>query len=64
MERYFITAEEKKEVVEKYPTLQCENAIGVMYDEYMSIKCKVLSGTCTYKAAQKDEYKNCKLLNK
>ena len=64
MERYFITIEEKKEVVDKYPTLECENSIGMMIDDYMSIKCKDLSGTCTYRLRQKNEYKNCKILNK
>ena len=64
MERYFITIEEKKEVVDKYPTLECENSIGMMIDDYMSRKCKVLSGTCTYRLGQKNEYKNCKILNK
>lgn len=64
MEKYFITTEEKKEILDKYPTLECENSIGMMVDDYMSIKCKVLSGTCTYKSGQKNEYKNCKILNK
>ena len=64
MEKYYITVEEKKEMVEKYPTLECENSIGIMSDDYMSIKCKVLLGTCTYRLGQKNEYKNCKILNK
>lgn len=64
MGKYYITVEEKKEMVEKYPTLECENSIGIMSDDYMSIKCKVLSGTCTYRLGQKNEYKNCKILNK
>ncbi|WP_297487954.1 hypothetical protein [uncultured Cetobacterium sp.] len=64
MEKYYITDEEKKEVVEKYPTLECKNSIGIMFDDYMSIKCKLLTGTCTYKNGKKDEYKNCKILNK
>ncbi|MCQ8211242.1 hypothetical protein NON08_01490 [Cetobacterium somerae] len=64
MEKYFITEEEKKEIIEQYPTLECKNSIGVMIEDYMSIKCKILSGTCTYRLGQKNEYKNCKLLNK
>lgn len=64
MEKYFITEEEKKEIVEQYPTLECKNSIGIMIEDYMSIKCKILSGTCTYRLGQKNEYKNCKLLNK
>nr|WP_307775960.1 hypothetical protein [uncultured Cetobacterium sp.] len=63
MERYFITEEEKKEVIENYPVLSCENSIGVLYDDYMSVKCKVLAGTCTYRNSAKNEYKNCKFLN-
>lgn len=64
MEKYFITEEEKKEIIEQYPTLECKNSIGIMIEDYMSIKCKILSGTCTYRLGQKNEYKNCKLLNK
>lgn len=64
MEKYYITVEEKKEVLEKYPTLECENSIGIEYDGYMSIKCKIFSGTCTYRGSSKNEYKNCKNLNK
>lgn len=63
MERYFITKDEKKDVIEKYPTLECKNSIGVYYnDEYFSIKCKILTGTCTYKNGCKGEFKNCKHL--
>lgn len=65
MEKYYITKEEKEQMIEKYPTLECENSIGISYGEdYMSIKCKVLTGTCTYKSSGKNEYKNCKILNK
>lgn len=64
MEKYFITEEEKKEIVEQYPTLECKNSLGIMIEDYMSIKCKILSGTCTYRLGQKNEYKNCKLLSK
>ena len=46
MEKYFITEEEKKEIIEQYPTLECKNSIGIMIEDYMSIKCKILSGTC------------------
>lgn len=64
MEQYFITKDEKKELIEKYPTLECENSIGVSYGDYFSIKCKVFTGTCTYKSGKKDEFKNCKCLKK
>ncbi|MGL4358621.1 MULTISPECIES: hypothetical protein [unclassified Cetobacterium] len=65
MEKYFITEDEKKEVIEKYPTLECEHSIGMLIGEdYMSIKCKLLTGTCTYKSGAKNEYKNCKMLNR
>ena len=38
MEKYFITDEERKKVIEKYPTLECVNSKGIMIEDYMSIK--------------------------
>lgn len=64
MEKYYITKEEKQDLIEKYPTLECENSIGISYEDYVSIKCKALTGACTYKNGSKNEYKNCKILNK
>lgn len=64
MEKYIITEEEKREYIEKFPVLQCKEAIGIDYDGYVSVKCKKLTGTCTYRTSAKDEYKNCRILNK
>ncbi|MBM6691071.1 hypothetical protein H9X75_08345 [Fusobacterium mortiferum] len=64
MEKYLITKEEKENYLKEYPVLECENSIGIDYDGYISIKCKKIAGTCTYKTSTKNEYHNCKLLNK
>ncbi len=64
MEKYLINKEEKESYLEKFPTLECEESIGIDYDGYISIKCKKITGTCTYKNSGKNEYHNCKLLNK
>ncbi|MGL6114917.1 hypothetical protein [Cetobacterium sp. SF1] len=65
MELYLITEEDKKDYLNQYPALKCENSIGVLYDDYMSIKCKVIAGTCTYRSSTGEkDYLNCKLLNK
>lgn len=64
MEKYIITKEEKAEYVEKFPVLECENSIGIDYDGYISIKCKKLTTTCTYRTSSKNDYKNCRILNK
>ena len=64
MEKYLITKEEKENYLKEYPVLECENSIGIDYDGYISIKCKKLYGTCTYRISQKEEYKNCRLLTK
>lgn len=63
MELYLITSEEKKDYIEQYPVLKCENSIGILYDDYMSIKCKKIAGTCTYRNSLNNEYLNCKILN-
>lgn len=64
MEKYFITPEDKRDYLEKYPVLECENSVLVEYDnDYTSIKCTKLLGVCTYKNSSKGEYKNCKALN-
>ncbi|MCJ8343480.1 MAG: hypothetical protein MJH09_11655 [Cetobacterium sp.] len=63
MELYLITEEEKKDFIEQYPVLKCENSIGILYDDYMSIKCKKITGTCTYRTSGKNDYLNCKILN-
>lgn len=64
MEKYLITKDEKEKYLKEYPVLECENSIGIDYDGYISIKCKKITGTCTYKTSSKNEYHNCKLLNK
>lgn len=64
MEKYLITKEEKENYLKEYPVFECENSIGIDYDGYISIKCKKITGTCTYKTSTKNEYHNCKLLNK
>lgn len=64
MEKYLITKDEKENYLKEYPVLECENSIGIDYDGYISIKCKKITGTCTYKTSAKNEYHNCKLLNK
>ena len=64
MEKYIITPEEKREYIEKFPVLECENSIGIDYDDYISIKCKKFTSTCTYRNSNKTEYKNCRILNK
>ena len=62
MEKYLITDLEKEEYLEKFPVLKCENSIGIDYEGYVSIKCKALTGSCTYRNSNEKEYKNCKLL--
>lgn len=62
MEKYLINSKEKESYLKEFPTLECENSIGIDYDGYISIKCKKLTGTCTYKSSGKDEFKNCKIL--
>lgn len=64
MEKYIITKDEKKEYLEKFPVLECENSIGIDYDGYVSIKCKKITSSCTYRISGKNEFKNCKILNK
>lgn len=64
MEKYLISKEEKENYLKEYPTLECEHSIGIDYDGYISIKCKKITGTCTYKNSSKNEYHNCKLLQK
>lgn len=65
MERYFVTKEDKEIYIEKYPVLECDNAVAVMYDDdYITVKCTKLLGVCTYKSSKKDEYKNCKVLSR
>lgn len=64
MEKYLITQEEKENYLKEFPVLQCEHSIGIDYDGYVSIKCKKITGTCTYKNSIKTEFHNCKLLNK
>ncbi|MBC2855687.1 hypothetical protein H3N56_04135 [Cetobacterium sp. 2A] len=63
MEKYLISLEEKKEFLKEFPVLNCENSIGIVYDGYTSVKCKKITGTCTYRNSTGDEYKNCKILN-
>ena len=64
MEKYLITKEEKENYMKEFPVLDCAESIGIDYDGYVSVKCKKLSGTCTYRIIQKEEYKNCRLLTK
>lgn len=64
MEKYLITKEEKENYMKEVPVLDCAESIGIDYDGYVSVKCKKLSGTCTYRISQKEEYKNCRLLTK
>lgn len=64
MEKYIITKDEKKEYLEKFPVLECENSIRIDYDGYVSIKCKKITSSCTYRVSDKNEFKNCKILNK
>ncbi|MDU1912450.1 hypothetical protein [Fusobacterium sp.] len=64
MEKYLITMKEKESYIEKFPVLNCNESIGIDYDRYVSIKCKKLSGTCTYRISLNEEYKNCRLLTK
>ena len=61
MEKYLISKTEKEKYL-KDPVLECEHSIGIDYDGYISIKCKKITGTCTYKNSSKNEYHNCKLL--
>ncbi|WP_294703121.1 hypothetical protein [uncultured Fusobacterium sp.] len=63
MEKYLISKEEKENYLKEFPVLECENSIGIDYDGYVSIKCKKLTGTCTYKNSSKKEYENCKILS-
>ena len=62
MEKYLIIKTEKEKYLKDYPVLECEHPIGIDYDGYISIKCKKITGTCTYKNSSKNEYHNCKLL--
>lgn len=68
MEKYLIIKTEKEKYLKDYPVLECEHSIGIDYDGYISIngyisiKCKKITGTCTYKNSSKNEYLNCKLL--
>lgn len=62
MEKYLITDMEKEGYLEKFPVLNCKNSIGIDYDGYVSIKCKALTGSCSYRNSIKKEYENCKLL--
>ena len=64
MEKYIVTPEEKKGYLKEFPVLECSESFAVDYGEYFSVKCKKIMGTCTYRGSQKDEYKNCRLLNK
>ena len=64
MEKYLITKEEKENYMKEFPVRDCAESIGIDYDGYVSVKCKKLSGTCTYRISQKEEYKNCRLLTK
>ncbi len=66
MEKYLISSDEKKEFLEKHPTLTCENSIGIIYGdwEYFSIKCKLISGTCTYSNYTDMSFQDCKMRNK
>lgn len=64
MEKYLITKEEKENYMKEFPVLDCAESIGIDYDGYVSVKCKKLFGTCTYRISQKEEYKNCRLLTK
>lgn len=64
MEKYIITAEEKSEYIEKFPVLKCEHSIGIDYDGYVSIKCKKITGTCTYRTSSGNEFENCRIFNK
>ncbi len=64
MEKYIITPEEKNGYLDFFPVLKCENSIGIDYDGYISIKCKKLTGTCTYRICKENEFKNCRVLNK
>lgn len=62
MQNYIITPEEKELHLERYPVLHCKNSFGVDYDGYISIKCTLLTATCSYANATKNGYSNCKLL--
>lgn len=62
MEKYLISKTEKEKYLKDYLVLECEHSIGIDYDGYISIKCKKITGTCTYKNSSKNEYHNCKLL--
>lgn len=64
MEKYLITKEEKENYMKEFPVLNCAESIRIDYDGYVSVKYKKLSGTCTYRISQKEEYKNCRLLTK
>ena len=65
MEKYLISSDEKKDFLEKYPTLNCENSIGIEYDdgEYFSVKCKLITGTCTYARYVDNSFENCRVKN-
>ena len=62
MEKYLISKTEKEKYLKDYPVLECEHSIVIDCDGYISIKCKKITGTCTYKNSSKNEYHNCKLL--
>ena len=55
MEKYLISKTEKEKYLKDYPVLECEHSIGIDYDGYISIKCKKITGTCTYKNSSKNE---------
>ena len=57
MEKYLIIKTEKEKYLKDYPVLECEHSIGIDYDGYISIKCKKITGTCTYKNSSKN-FKN------
>ncbi len=61
MEKYLITTEEKKEFLERLPVLACVNSIGIDYDdgEYFSVKCKLLTGSCTYARYVDKAFEDC-----
>ncbi|MDO4589111.1 MAG: hypothetical protein Q4B33_04555 [Fusobacterium sp.] len=64
MEKHIVTKQEKESYLEKFPVLLCENSYGIDYDDYISIKCKKIMGTCTYRNSNKSDFLNCKILNK
>jgi hypothetical protein len=63
MEKYLITVEEKKEFLERHPVLACADSIGIDYDggEFFSVKCKLLTGSCTYARYTDNSFENCRV---